>query len=54
MSKIISYWKYRNLWERLIRRRTYYHYNEDEGITIAYQLRKNGSLWCVDIDHNGS
>lgn len=51
MTQVISWWKYRTLWDRLRRVRTFYYTVPEEGITIGYQIRKHGVLWVVDIKH---
>lgn len=47
MSNVTMYWKYRNLYERLLRRKTIYMYIPTEHKTIGYQILKNGNSKLV-------
>lgn len=47
MSKVTMFWKYRNLYERLLRRKTIYMYIPIEQTTIGYQILRNGNIKVV-------
>jgi hypothetical protein len=42
IGNVQMWWKYRNLWERLIRRKTIYYKIKEEATTVGYQLTKTG------------
>lgn len=52
IGQITTWWKYRNLFDRITRRKTIYFYDPSEKITIGYQLQKNGTIFVVEVKHN--
>lgn len=47
MTNVTMYWKYRNIYERLIRRKTIYMYVASEDTTIGYQILNNKNIKVV-------
>lgn len=52
IGQITTWWKYRNLFDRITRRKTIYFYDPSERVTIGYQLQKNGTIFVVEVKHN--
>lgn len=50
MTQVISYWKYDNLWNRLLRRKTFYHEVLEENRLLAYRLNKDASMTVVKVE----
>lgn len=47
MARIESWWKYDSLLNRLLGKKTFYHYVIEEDYTVAFNIRKNGDLEVV-------
>jgi hypothetical protein len=52
IGQITTWWKYRNLFERLTRRKTIYFFDPSENVTIGYQLISNGTIHVVEVKHH--
>ncbi len=52
-TRITTWWKYRNLFERVIRRKTIYYHDTSENVVVGCQIRRNGLMYVVHFKRHG-